>query len=408
MDLRELIEYENENTNLDFKKVPYRKEMFGELLKDLIAMANADTRGDRFIIIGVKHYPDGRRDILGIDNFIDDAIYQKLVNDNIEPELRFEYSAFDFDDKKLAYFRIYSCVDQPYMMKKDYSVKDNDTIQRGESFVRKGSFKTRLLRRDIDRMFANKLEKDDFKNFISVELDCDSGFGLYESGEFILPSRSARKRIEEVIKQKEKELENLSRLQNRIKEGPLAELDASLIACNLPLLMPSNPFGSYEQRDLSTLRENLAKVTETYREDDAYCVFEEQSSKINFKLINAGEKYIEDVSLEFSIRGDFDFLIAPEKFSKPSSFGPTIPLSNWERLEYPEVIENNNSYIIHSSIGQLKHGIPSKAFKVPIRIFLPLGCFGKKLIVDIKIFGANIAKHINKFIEIDILQNTAK
>lgn len=113
-----MIQFENENTNLDFKAIPYKKEKYADMLKDFIAMANADTKDDRFIIMGVKHMPDSERQILGVDEFTDEASFQQIINDNIEPELRFEYSVIEFDSKKLSYFRIHSCDNPPYMLKK--------------------------------------------------------------------------------------------------------------------------------------------------------------------------------------------------------------------------------------------------------------------------------------------------
>ena len=50
--LIDLILYENENTNLDFKKVEYRKENYEEFLKDIISFANANSKGIKYIIIG--------------------------------------------------------------------------------------------------------------------------------------------------------------------------------------------------------------------------------------------------------------------------------------------------------------------------------------------------------------------
>lgn len=56
-------------------------------------MANADLNRDRFIVVGVKHYHNGDRDILGVEEFVDDAQYYQLVNSNIKPDINFEYNA---------------------------------------------------------------------------------------------------------------------------------------------------------------------------------------------------------------------------------------------------------------------------------------------------------------------------
>ena len=48
--LDELVRYENENTDLDFKGTQYMKKQHEALIKDIMSMANADTENDRYII----------------------------------------------------------------------------------------------------------------------------------------------------------------------------------------------------------------------------------------------------------------------------------------------------------------------------------------------------------------------
>ena len=137
--LEEIIEFENENTELDFKSIQYVKSNYENLLKDLISMANAKTSNLRHIIIGVKHKTNGDREILGIeDAFIDDATYQEIANQNIEPELNFSYYPFDFKGKKLGIFKIFDCTNPPYMMK-----RAKGKLNIGDSFIRKGSHQKR-------------------------------------------------------------------------------------------------------------------------------------------------------------------------------------------------------------------------------------------------------------------------
>jgi hypothetical protein len=47
--LQDLIEYESENTGLEFKAVQYSKAMHEEFLRDVIAMANAKWQGQRLL-----------------------------------------------------------------------------------------------------------------------------------------------------------------------------------------------------------------------------------------------------------------------------------------------------------------------------------------------------------------------
>ena len=117
--LDEIIEFENENTGLDFKAIQYQKVKFQDLLKDLMSMANAKTDDDKYIIVGIKLLGNGNRDILGItEDFIDEATYQQLTHNNIEPELNFSYFPYHYQNKTLGIFKIYDCYDRPYMNEK--------------------------------------------------------------------------------------------------------------------------------------------------------------------------------------------------------------------------------------------------------------------------------------------------
>ncbi len=387
MDLEELIRYENENTNLDFKAVPYKKEMFGEMLKDIVAMANADTKDDRFIIIGVKHFPDGSRSVLGVDEFVDDASYQKLVNDNVEPDLNFEYASIDYEDKKISYFRIYNCNNQPYMLKKDFG----PSLKRGDSFVRKGSFQTRLVRKDIDRMISSKSVSYEFDDKLQLSAVCNNSEEyLQESVVFVLPSMAVKNKIERIIKEKE--------------EGDYSNPLKGLYTMSTPALFGGTQ--PYENRDITTLREDLSKVSKTYAKDDAYSLFEKFANKLNLTLYSEADRYIEDASVEVVMHAEFDFMVSDKIYKKPhhNDFLSLPSPASWEELNYPNVEQIDGKYRIFSGLNQLKHSIKSNIFRVPIRIFIPHGSAGKHLMVDIKIFGKNLPVPIVKSIAIDVLK----
>ncbi|SMB81360.1 putative transcriptional regulator, partial [Hymenobacter roseosalivarius DSM 11622] len=93
MDLEDIIRYEGESTSVDFKATAYKPATNPEFIKDVMAMANAPYDGDRYLIVGVKHYVDNTREILGLEpeDQLDDASYHKAILDNIEPEIPFEY-----------------------------------------------------------------------------------------------------------------------------------------------------------------------------------------------------------------------------------------------------------------------------------------------------------------------------
>ena len=89
MELIDLIQYENEKTGRDFKAVirGYKADKFDDLLKDIVAMANAAPEEDRYIVVGTRRHPSSERIFLGVEEFIDDATCYQLVPSNIELDM---------------------------------------------------------------------------------------------------------------------------------------------------------------------------------------------------------------------------------------------------------------------------------------------------------------------------------
>lgn len=71
--------FEEEGNTFDFKSEQYRfsgatDEEKVELLKDIIAFANAWRRTDAYILIGVKEVKGGRSEVVGISEHLDDVL----------------------------------------------------------------------------------------------------------------------------------------------------------------------------------------------------------------------------------------------------------------------------------------------------------------------------------------------
>ena len=118
MNLDDLIEYESENTSLDFKAEEYGKNNY-ELIKDVMSMANAHTNEKKYIVVGVKYNPNEDREIIGLKNISDQAILENIIQENIEPIVYFKYYRYEFKWKMLGIIEIGDNRNRPYMMKKD-------------------------------------------------------------------------------------------------------------------------------------------------------------------------------------------------------------------------------------------------------------------------------------------------
>ncbi len=103
-ELDDIIQFENENTTLDFKAIQYKKNKFENFLKDVISMANSKSSDDKLIIIGVNHKANGKRDIIGInEDFVDEAGLRSSIFKHIHPPLSTK-PIFLIKSKTIFYF----------------------------------------------------------------------------------------------------------------------------------------------------------------------------------------------------------------------------------------------------------------------------------------------------------------
>lgn len=253
-DLEDLARYELENTAVDFKAVQYSREKHVDCLKDVLALANADVDGDRFLVLGIKLRSDGTRDFRGIprDEFRDAAEFQQLLAQNIEPNLAVDYIPLELEEVLVGVLRIHGCSDPPYLMRKQYR-----SLKPGDGWVRMGSHQARLTRKDYERFAALKVRGQDLANQIRVSFSSDEPIAeknVASCGEVTPPSAKAAERIRKILAERRGLAESGSPFGWRVTQS----LGASLLGGPSP----------YEQRDTETLEANLENVEETYAEHD--------------------------------------------------------------------------------------------------------------------------------------------
>lgn len=148
--LMELLE-KNECEYLDFKATMYRKETYGDLLKDVMSMANSDYQGSRYIVMGVKQDIQGTYSIIGIEenDKIDISTFQQLFFQNIEPMISTIMHYITFKGKNIAVLEIKEPKNPPYMLRKRYG-----NLHEGTCYIRREAGNGYALRSDFDRFLT--------------------------------------------------------------------------------------------------------------------------------------------------------------------------------------------------------------------------------------------------------------
>lgn len=156
----EQLRFKGEGSDLDYKseRPPFAKasdDDKSELLKDILALANAHRDGTAYILFGFKENAPHPAEVVGLpaDGAIDDARIQQFVNAKLETKLHFRYEERLFDGKHVAVLSIPKQA-RPFYLTKSYGKLDKDTV-----YVRRGSATGIASPREVAMMGAANISK---------------------------------------------------------------------------------------------------------------------------------------------------------------------------------------------------------------------------------------------------------
>lgn len=136
----EELRFKGEGSDLDYKAERYRfasasDDDKSEMLKDILAFANAYRDGPAYILLGFKENPPHPAEVVGLssDGVIDDSRIQQFVNSKLNSKLDFRYEEGLLGDRHVAVISIPK-QQRPFYLKKDYGKLTKDTV-----YVRRGS-----------------------------------------------------------------------------------------------------------------------------------------------------------------------------------------------------------------------------------------------------------------------------
>ncbi|GAA0709881.1 ATP-binding protein [Dokdonella soli] len=165
----ERLRYKGEGADLDFKQAQYRfigcsDHEKSELLKDILAMANAYRDGPGYILVGFKDQTPHPAEVVGISSeHIDDASLQQFVNSKVQPKLDFRYEERLFDGKTVAVIVI------PKQQRPFYLTKDYGKLGKSVVYVRRGSSTDEASPSEVAKMGRDDTEKGRPRIELSIE-----------------------------------------------------------------------------------------------------------------------------------------------------------------------------------------------------------------------------------------------
>ncbi|WP_429377378.1 AlbA family DNA-binding domain-containing protein [Pseudomonas frederiksbergensis] len=152
--LIETLLYKGEGTTLDYKVQQYphdgaTPEVKGELLKDILAFANAWRQENAYILIGVSDSGE----LVGLDKDLDDARLQQFISGKTNTPIHFSYRSLTFKGIQLGLYTI-ETQERPIYAKQAYGKVLADTV-----YVRRGSSTAIAKPEEIAKMGADQIAK---------------------------------------------------------------------------------------------------------------------------------------------------------------------------------------------------------------------------------------------------------
>jgi hypothetical protein len=132
------LRYKSEGTEIDFKSSQYRfiggsEDNKAEMLKDILAIANAWRDGLGYILLGFKDQRPHPAEVVGISDSIDDAQLQQFVNAKVKPKLTFRYEEHLYEGKTVGVISI------PKQKRAFYLANSYGKLKSNVVYVRRGS-----------------------------------------------------------------------------------------------------------------------------------------------------------------------------------------------------------------------------------------------------------------------------
>lgn len=161
------LRYKSEGTDIDFKSQQYRfagasDHEKSEMLKDVLAMANAWRGETGYILLGLKDQRPHPAEVVGITESIDDATLQQFVNSKIKPKLTFQYEEHLYEGETIGVITI------PKQKRPFFLINSFGKLKKNIVYVRRGSSTDEAEPSEIIDMGLADAGRTDMKVDLSV------------------------------------------------------------------------------------------------------------------------------------------------------------------------------------------------------------------------------------------------
>ena len=360
-DIRKIIQTTLEGPVFALRPDAYRPGDAQELIADVVSLANSAFVGKRYIVLGVESMPGStERRVPGLSEAPNTAMWQQLVREYIEPEIRIEYRTEILGDRKVGVLIVLPCVQQPYMLKRALG-----SLDRGAAFIRRGTTRERLVREDLELMYAHRYDYATRFAGLRVGFSADEpaeSLALHCQKDTALPSYT-----------------HTSKLRELLEARSYVEQSGSNDDSGIVRIVHMRVFGAdvpYESKSVAQLRQELQEIEAAFRDQDRQARYERDAARVNLTVANESAEPLDEAALvvHFPVARGFEVIAGAE----PAATG---------RLEGRS---ESAAMSIARSLGHIELGTRVVAFAEPLRVVLTSECRHRVLPVRYELRAANL------------------
>lgn len=372
--LLDLIRNADADSSVSFRERVYRRGEQGELLRDVIALANAAVVGRRFLILGVADPDGGERRFPGV-SARSWKIFCTVVPDflarTVEPALRITLQQVKIDDALVGALCLERCEDPPYLLSRRVSA----TLPAGGGWIRRGVRQRRLLRKHLQRIFEARFKREEIG-------DVAVGFpGELPREELMLPvlpldslpSAFAANKIERKLTAK------------RVSKSVLGHTDSRI--ARLVHAQVSGEGVPYVEQGTGTMLAILGAVPHENAVADNHYQFELRAHRLNLMLNNLGDKVQTDLVLTLKIPCIDGVEVADRVYPALGTRGPKHGM-------YPKVDVGPKTIAVQVAGLRIPRRGSIEAFFEPLRLILREGAAGQTIRIAYCLQGPTLAKPV--------------
>lgn len=161
------LRYKSEGADIDFKSAQYRftngtEDDKGELLKDILAIANAWRDGPGYILLGFRDQRPHPAEVVGINESLDDSRVQQFVHGKVKPALTFSYEEHLYEGKTVGVIKIPK-QKRPFYISHAYGRLKSNVV-----YVRRGSSTSEAEPPEIAAMTHADAGREDLRVKLSL------------------------------------------------------------------------------------------------------------------------------------------------------------------------------------------------------------------------------------------------